>query len=100
MCRLWFTTIGVSASLQLIKPVSARRSRTYFFWQMKIPRLDLKTSIPRKYLRFPRSFISNFENKLFSSRAISSTSFPVIIMSSTYMIRQVTRPFLLLRNRV
>ncbi|MFS7936279.1 hypothetical protein Hanom_Chr05g00413691 [Helianthus anomalus] len=67
---------------------------------MKIPRLDPRTSIPRKYLRFPRSFISNFENIFLFSRAISSISSPIIIMSSTYMIKQVTRPFLLLRNRV
>ncbi|MFS7990683.1 hypothetical protein Hanom_Chr11g01061801 [Helianthus anomalus] len=67
---------------------------------MKILRLDMRTSIPRKYLRFPRSFISNFENKFLFSCAISSTSSPVIIMSSTYMIKQVTRSFLLLRNKV
>ncbi|RDX73714.1 hypothetical protein CR513_46635, partial [Mucuna pruriens] len=40
-------------------PVSLRRSGTYFLWEIKIPCLEHATFIPRKYLSFPNSFISN-----------------------------------------
>ena len=92
--------IEVSAGLQSIILVSVRKSRIYFFWDIKMPLFYLSTSIPRKYLRFPRSFISNSLNNLLFNCLISSSSSPVIIISSTYMIRQVTLVPLLLINKV
>ncbi|KAJ0546928.1 hypothetical protein HanIR_Chr08g0366361 [Helianthus annuus] len=75
--------MGVSAGLQSTIPTSANKSRMYFFWQINIPCFDLSTSIPRKYSSLPKSFISNSVNNLSLSFIISSSSSPVMIISST-----------------
>ncbi|MFS7906854.1 hypothetical protein Hanom_Chr01g00064101 [Helianthus anomalus] len=72
----------------------------YFFWQIKIPCLDLSTSIPRKYFSLPMSFISNSWNRFSFNFVISTLSFPVMIISSTYKIRHVTSFPLCLMNKV
>lgn len=46
--------LGVSIDLKLIINISTRRLRMYFLLLIKIPCLDLRISIQRKYLRFLR----------------------------------------------
>jgi len=72
----------------------------YFLWEIKIPLLEQRTSIPKKYFSPPKSFISNSLNKLFLSCAISSISLSVMIMSSTYIIRYVIKSPFLFKNKV
>ncbi|RDY13291.1 hypothetical protein CR513_01813, partial [Mucuna pruriens] len=68
-----FWSIGVLIGLQPLIHVSLRKSRIYFICETIIPFFDLATSILRKYLKDPRSLISNFvEIKLFK-RFISNT---------------------------
>ena len=56
---LAFNTIEISTGLHPIIHVSFNKSRVYFLWDTKIPSFDVVTSIPRKYLRFSKSLISN-----------------------------------------
>ncbi|RDX85952.1 hypothetical protein CR513_32774, partial [Mucuna pruriens] len=81
-----FPNIRVSVGLQPLIPVSLRRSRIYFLYETMIPFFDLATSIPRKYLKDPRSLISNVVEMELFKRFISKISFPVRIISSTYTI--------------
>jgi len=46
----WLGSIGVSASLQPLIPVSLRRSMTHFCWDITIPFFERAISIPRKSL--------------------------------------------------
>lgn len=79
----------VSAGFTPSFPVSSRRSRVYFSYEITIPFLYLATSIPRKYFSDPRSLISNLVYKKPLTQ-ISSTSFPMSIMSSTYTANKIT----------
>jgi len=97
---LWFCSIGVSIGLLPSGPVSDSKSRVYFLWHRKIPCFDLVTSIPKKYLRFPSCFISNSDARYYCKLEISSWSFPITIMSSTYIIKAVIFPFPLFKNKV
>ena len=45
--------------------------------------------VPRKYLSFPKSFISNSRDNCSLRALISSLSSPVMIISSTYIIKHV-----------
>ncbi|RDY09513.1 hypothetical protein CR513_06105, partial [Mucuna pruriens] len=65
-----FGSIGVSTGLQPLILVSSRRLRIYFLYETIIPFFDLATSIPRKYLKDPRIFISNVvEMELFKDQS-------------------------------
>lgn len=57
--KTWFISMGVSIGLQFNMPVLVSTSSTYFRCHMVIPWIYLATSIPKKYLRFSRSFNSN-----------------------------------------
>ena len=81
--RRWLASIGESIGLQPNMTVSSKRSRLYFLWEIKIPLSDLATSIPRKCLNGPTSFISNSLASQALSQDISSTSLPITYMSST-----------------
>jgi hypothetical protein len=70
--------------------VFLRRSRKYFCWKINIPCFDLGTSIPYKYFKYPKSFIPNLCARDFFNLGISSSSFPITIISSTYTIKTVT----------
>lgn len=97
--NLWYRSLSDSFTLHVIDrpstrlhfniPVSAKKSRIYFLWDIKIHFPDCNTSIPRKYFWFPMSFISNSSNKFFLRLFLSSVLFPVIIMSLMYKIKQV-----------
>lgn len=86
----WYTDI----------PVSYNKSNAYFFWDKKIPFLDLETSILRKYFRGLRSFIWNYFDKYSCSSFFSSTSFPVTTMTSIYTMRAVILPCRFFKNKV
>ncbi|RDY03908.1 hypothetical protein CR513_12441, partial [Mucuna pruriens] len=55
---------GVATGFHLSFLLSASNSFSYFCWDIKIPSFEWATSIPRKYLSFPNSFISNSRIKL------------------------------------
>ncbi|RDY14080.1 hypothetical protein CR513_00909, partial [Mucuna pruriens] len=78
--------IKVSTGLQPLIPVSLRRSRIYFICKAIITFFDLATSIPWKYLKDPRSLISNVVEIEFFKWFISNTSYHVRIILSTYTI--------------
>jgi hypothetical protein len=52
-------TIGILDGLHPNIPESSRISRVYFLWQKEMPFLDLATSKPKKYLKFPKSLSLN-----------------------------------------
>lgn len=64
-------------------------SQAHIFNEMKTPSFEYSSLIPRKYLSFPRSLISNFAANFFFSSHISIGSFLVMIISSTYTSRTV-----------
>jgi len=72
----------------------------YFLWEIKIPLLERRTSILKKYFSPSKFFISNSLNNLFLSCAISSISLSVMIMSSTYIIRHVIKYLFLFKNKI
>ncbi|KAL6327515.1 hypothetical protein AAG906_021600 [Vitis piasezkii] len=55
---------------------------------MKIPCVEYVTSIPRKYFRFPSSFISNSVANLCFTSCFSLSSFPVTMMSQGFVVSQ------------
>ncbi|RDY02364.1 pol, partial [Mucuna pruriens] len=56
--------------------VLLNRLSTYFLWEIKIPYLEYATTIPRKYFRFPNSFISNcVANFSFRHASVSSPTY-------------------------
>jgi hypothetical protein len=55
----------------------------YFHWEINIPYFDLATSMPRKYFRLPKSFISNSLARQCFKIYISPSSFHVKTKSST-----------------
>jgi len=86
-----FSFIGVLTGLQAVIPVYFNKSRAYFRWDKKIPSFDLDTSIPRKYFKWPRDFISNSWARRFCNAFCSPGLFLVTIISSTYTINLNTK---------
>ena len=87
---LWLGSIGVLSDLHTNFLVSLRRSVTYFQRKIQIPYLECATSILRKYFNIPNSLISNSLIKYYLKVYLSSSSFLVMMMSSTYIKRAVT----------
>ena len=72
----------------------------YFLWERNIPYFNLATSIPKKYLSPPRFFILNSTINCSWNLVISSILSPIIIISSTYIIRAINFPNKLFKNKV
>ena len=76
--------------------VSEPTDKRYFseispkFFDISILGLKYETSIPRKYFSLPSSLISNSLIKYCFRFCFSFSSFPLIIISSTYTRRAVT----------
>ncbi|RDY00016.1 hypothetical protein CR513_16851, partial [Mucuna pruriens] len=79
--------------------VSLRRSSTYFLWEIKIHCLEYAVSIPKNYLSFPNSYISNcvasfsfrvsmkediFNIKLFNQSCFVSVKGPIRFTLQSY----------------
>lgn len=91
---------GCGTRLQPIILASFNKSNTYFLSERKMSWFDLKISIPRKYFKEPKSLISNYFANLLLSYTISTSSFHVTNMSSTYAIRVVILITWCLRDNV
>ena len=87
---LWLRSSGVLVGLYTNFLVSLRWFVTYFYWEIKVLYLECATSIPRKYFNLPNSLISNSLVKHCLKVYLSSSSFPIMMMSSTYTKRAVT----------
>ena len=87
---LWLRSIGVLVGLYTNFLVSLRKSIAYFYWEIKILCLECVFSIPRKYFNLPNSLISNSLVKHCLKVCFSSSSFPVMMMLSTYTKRVVS----------
>jgi hypothetical protein len=85
--QLTFTSTGLSVDLHLGISISFRRSSIYFRWEINIPCFDLVTSMPRKYFRLPKSFVSNSLARRCFKFCISPSSFLVKTISSTFIIK-------------
>ena len=81
---------GKMVGLQPISLHSSKISSTYLRWLSTMSAGDLATSIPRKYVSFPRSLIWNFAFKCSLSLDMQLESFPVMMRASTY-IRTATK---------
>ena len=90
--RLWLGSIGVFASLHVNFLVSLRRFVIYFYWEIKILYLDCATLIPKKYFNLPNSLISNSLGKHCLKVFLSFSSFPIMMMLTTYTRKVVTSP--------
>lgn len=88
--QLNITAIGFSKALYPSILVSLRRSRIYIDWGKNILCFDLATSMPRKYFKLPKSFISNSFAREFLS-FISHRHF-VTRITSTYTTRVISFP--------
>ena len=92
--------MGVFVDLQSSIPIFVSRSSVYFLWERNIPCFDRATSMPNKYFKHLRFFILNSYARCVCRFKISSSSFPVMIISLTYIIKVVTFPFWCFKNRV
>ena len=73
-------------------PVSLSKSKVYFLWETKMHLLDLAISMPKTYLKGPRSFILNSLARTFLRFSIFITLLPVKMISSTYTMTIITLP--------
>lgn len=90
---------GVLTSLLSNIPLSTRRSIQYCLWQSEIPLDEWATSNPRKYLRIPKSLTPKLDCRVCFTVAISSKSFPINTISSTYTISAVIFSPIFLTNK-
>ena len=89
---LWIGSIVVPTGLHINFSVSLRRLIKDFCLEKKIRYLECATLIPRKYFKLPNSLISNSLVKHCLKVYLSFSSFPIMMMSSTYTNKVVTPP--------
>ena len=74
--------------------VSLSKSNVYFLCDTKITSFDLANSIPEKYLKVPRSLISNSLAREFFNLFNLARLTPIRMISSTYTISIASFPSL------
>jgi len=80
-----FCSIGRVASGDPSNFIPSRTSNAYFGWEIEMPSVEHATSIQRKHFSFLRSLIPNCSWRNALRVAIVVGSFPVMIISSTYI---------------